>query len=256
MTSFDHADIYGDYSCEEHFGEVLKMDPNMRSQIQLITKCGIKLLSDKYPERQIKHYDYSHDHIISSVEKSLTNLATDHIDLLLLHRPAPFFDPNEVAKAFTELRESGKVLHFGVSNFNSVQFEMLSEYLDFTLATNQVEISVYCLEHFENSNIDFLLKEKIPPMAWSPLGGGRLFDSEDPKGARIARTLNSLKEKYDTGIDTLAYAWLLSHPATILPIIGTGKLDRLKTAVQATNVQMALEDWYDVYTSSLGEELP
>jgi len=138
ITTFDHADIYGDYSCEELFGDVLKLDKSLRQKIQIISKCGIKLMSKKFPERQLKTYDYSYAHIVKSVENSLKNLNTDYLDILLLHRPSPFFNPSEVAKAFSKLKKEGKVLNFGVSNFTAQQFEMLNSYVDEPLVTNQV----------------------------------------------------------------------------------------------------------------------
>ncbi len=154
VTSFDHADIYGDYGCEKKFGDALKLDSSLRDKIEIITKCGIKKLSNKFPQRSIGYYDYSYEHIIQSAELSLKNLSTDHIDVFLLHRPAPFFNPAEAAKAFDDLHKSGKVKHFGVSNFTPMQFESLQSHLDQKLVTNQVEISPYNLEHFDNGNIE------------------------------------------------------------------------------------------------------
>ncbi len=140
VTTFDHADIYGGYSCEKLFGNALSLKKELRQNIQIITKCGIKLVSDKFPKQSINHYDYSYQHIVSSVEDSLRNFNSDYIDLLLLHRPAPFFNPEEVAKAFSYLKQSGKVLNFGVSNYTPMQFDMLASYSDEKLVTNQVEI--------------------------------------------------------------------------------------------------------------------
>ncbi len=157
VTSFDHADIYGNYSCEELFGNALKLKKSLRKEIQIITKCGIKLLSDKFPHRKVKIYDYSYDHIISSVDRSLKKLNTDYIDLLLLHRPSPLLNPAEVALAFSHLREKGKVINFGVSNFLPIQYEMLNSYTDEKLVTNQIEVSPTCLDHFYNGNMDFLM---------------------------------------------------------------------------------------------------
>ncbi len=257
ITTFDHADIYGNYSCEKLFGNALSLKKEIRKDIQIITKCGIKLISDKYPDRKIKHYDYSYDHIVSSVNNSLKNFNTDYIDLLLLHRPAPFFNPDEVAKAFSDLKKHGKVLHFGVSNFNPMQFEMLNSYLDNKLVTNQVEISPYCLEHFDNGNMDFFLKEQIKPLAWSPLGGGNIMNPVDEKGIRLKETLTNIADKLNiNSIDKVAYSWLLNHPAQIIPIVGTGKIDRIKNAVEATAIEMPLELWYEIYTASLGDEVP
>ncbi|MCX6282465.1 MAG: aldo/keto reductase [Bacteroidetes bacterium] len=257
VTSFDHADIYGNYSCEAILGDVIRLKKSLRNEIEIVTKCGIKLVSDKFPERKIKHYDYSFDYIVSSVNNSLTNIGTDHIDLLLLHRPAPFFNPEEAAKAFSVLKHDGKVRHFGVSNFTPAQFEMLSAYTEEKLVTNQVEISPYCLEHFENGNMDFFLKEKIRPMAWSPMAGGKLFNPHDDKGLRISKALYNVAEELQVGaIDTAVYAWLLKHPATILPVVGSGKIEHIKHAIDALSVDMSLEQWYKIYIASIGQDLP
>lgn len=257
ITSFDHADIYGNHTCEALFGEALKLKSSLRSEIQIISKCGIKLNTDKFPERRIKIYDYSYDHIMMSAENSLKNLGTDYLDILLLHRPAPFFEPAEAAKAFSELLSSGKVKHFGVSNFNVLQFEMLQKYCDMDLVTNQVEISPYCLEHFENGNMDFFLKEDIQPMIWSPLAGGRIFQSNDSRSDQLRSVLIEIAKELEVpSIDIIAYAWLLKHPVKGLPIIGSGKIERIKKAVEALNVQMSLEQWYQIYIAAQGEDLP
>jgi predicted oxidoreductase len=256
VTSFDHADIYGNYTCEAIFGEALSLKPSLRNDIQIISKCGIKLATDKYPERRLKTYDYSYEHIISSVENSLTNLKTDYLDLLLLHRPSPFFAPEEVAKAFSDLKRSGKVLNFGVSNFTSQQFEMLNTHTEEPLVTNQVEISPACLEHFENGNIDYFLKERINPMAWSPLAGGRLFNPKTEQEKQIAKTLSDIAVELDLEtIDQVIYAWLLKHPVGMLPIIGTSKIERIRSAIEALNIDMSHEQWFRIYAST-GVEMP
>lgn len=257
VTTFDHADIYGNYECERLFGRALALDKNLKGKIEIVTKCGIVLTSEKFPERKLKVYDYSFNHIIGSVERSLVNLGVDHIDLLLLHRPAPFFNPEEVARAFSHLKKQGKVLCFGVSNFSSLQFEMLNAFTDEKLVTNQVEISPYCLEHFENGNMDFFLKEKVSPMAWSPLAGGKLLNPTDEKSKRVHAALAVVGESLQVkSLDQVIYAWLLSHPAGIVPIVGTSKVDRIQKAVDAMNVKMNLEQWYTIYNASTGKELP
>ena len=257
ISTFDHADIYGNYECEAILGDVLSLEKTLREKIEIVTKCGIKLVSDKYPDRKVKYYDYSYGHIIQSVNNSLRNLQTDHIDLLLLHRPAPFFDPEEAAKAFADLKKAGKVLHFGVSNFTPAQYETLNAYTEEKLVTNQVEISPYCLEHFENGNMDFFMKEKIRPMAWSPVAGGRLLNPHDPKGPGILRVLESVAEELNTSpVDKVIYAWLLKHPVKMMPIVGTGKTDRIKYAADALSVDMTLEQWYKIYIAARGKELP
>jgi len=257
ITTFDHADIYGDYSCEKLFGNALKLNKTIRNKIQIITKCGIKLASDKFPERQLKVYDYSFDYIVNSVENSLKNLGTDYLDILLLHRPSPFFNPNDVAKAFSKLKKEGKVLNFGVSNFTAQQFEMLNSFVEEPLVTNQVEISPYCLEHFKNGNIDFFLKEHIKPMAWSPLAGGDLLTPQDEKGKRIHKTLKEVALELNTkNLNQIIYSWLLSHPAAIIPVIGSGKIERLKLATESLFLNMSLEQWFKIYTAATGVELP
>jgi len=257
VTSFDHADIYGNYTCEAILGEVLGSEPGLRNKIEIITKCGIKLKSDKFPERKIKYYDYSYDHIVTSVHNSLKNFRTDYIDLLLLHRPAPFFDPEAAARAFSDLKRDGKVLNFGVSNFLPGQYEMFSRYSPEKLITNQVEISPLCLEHFENGNIDFFLKEKLPPMAWSPMAGGRVLNPGDDRGATVLKALTEVAENLGIHpVDKVVYAWLLKHPVQILPVVGTGNIGRVRAAVEAMEVEMSLEQWYSIYIASRGHDLP
>lgn len=257
ITTFDHADIYGNYTCETMLGNILSLDKSLRNRIEIVTKCGIKLVSDKFPERKVKHYDYSYDHIVGSVDNSLRNFGTDRIDLLLLHRPAPFFDPEEAARAFSDLKKEGKVLNFGVSNFTPAQFELLNSVVEDKLVTNQVEISLYCLEHFENGNIDFFLKEKIFPMAWSPVAGGRLLNPHDNRGPGILRTLHQVGEEMGIStVDKVIYAWLLRHPVHMLPVVGSGKIERIKHAADALELDMSLEQWYKIYIAVKGKELP
>lgn len=257
ITTFDHADIYGNYNCEKLFGNVLDIKKDLRNKIQIITKCGIKPVSDKFPVRQIGYYDYTFEHIISSVNNSLANFRTDYIDLLLLHRPSPFFDPEEVAKAFSHLKQSGKVLHFGVSNFNPQQYEMLSSYTSDALVTNQVEISPFCLEHFDNGNMDFFLKKRIKPLGWSPVAGGKILNPKDKKDQRIFNSLTEVADELDVdSIDKVIYCWLLKHPAHIIPIIGSGKISRIKNAVEALNIDMSIEQWIKIYIASVGKALP
>ena len=257
ITSFDHADIYGDYSCEKIFGDALRLQPSLRKDMQIITKCGIKLRSDKYPERKLQIYDYSYQHILQSVEQSLQNLGIDTIDLLLLHRPAPFFDPEEVTRAFDQLYQAGKVRYFGVSNFTPGQFEMLQKHWHQKLLTNQIEISPGCLEHFENGNLDFCLKEQIKPMSWSPLSGGKLFHPTTAKDIKILKVLEKItKEIGAKSIDQVVYAWIVKHPSQIMPIVGSGKIERIQTAFDGLELELSMEQWYEIYNASTGVELP
>lgn len=257
ITSFDHADIYGDYECELLFGNALRVDSSIRNQIQIVTKCGIKLLSSKYPDRKIKYYDTSKEYILRSVEKSLMNLSTDYIDLLLIHRPDPFINPDEVAEAFNELKNSGKVLEFGVSNFLPSQFSLLQSRLSFPLFTNQIEVSVLNHEQFDNGNIDFLHKRKIHPMVWSPLAGGKLFFDDSERTNKVRSLLYELASKYNVpSIDSIATSWLFVHPINFAVIIGSGKIDRIKSAQYGEKINLSREDWFRVWITSREQDVP
>lgn len=257
VTTFDHADIYGNHECEAAFGKVMKNESALRDQMQLVSKCGIKLNTNKFPERKVKYYDYSASYIVSQVEESLKNLQTDYIDVLLLHRPSPFFNPEEVAKAFDQLKSSGKVAHFGVSNFLPLQLESLQAYVEEPLVTNQIEISAYSLEHFENQNLDYLISKKIRPMAWSPLAGGELLTPKTEKGARLLQAVKIVAQELGVSqTEQILYQWLLMHPSGIIPILGTGKIERIKTAVDSFQIKMSLEQWFQIYIASTGKELP
>jgi predicted oxidoreductase len=247
ITSFDHADIYGSYSNEKIFGDVLKQQRGLRKQMQLITKCGIKLLSDKFPNTWIKHYDTSKEHILSSVDQSLKNLGTDFIDLLLIHRPDPLMDAEEVAETFGLLKQNGKVLHFGVSNFTSTQFELLQSCLEFPLVTNQIELSLSKLDSIYDGTLDVLMKHKVSPMAWSPLGGGKLMSSE--------KDLWTKKDKYKATETQLSLAWLLRHPADIFPVIGTTQPDRIIESARAVNIALDLQDWFEMLKAATGSDI-
>ncbi|MBM7555676.1 aldo/keto reductase [Halanaerobacter jeridensis] len=253
ITTFDHADIYGDYTCENLFGEALELKAELREEMELVSKCGIKLISENRPEHEIKYYDTSKEHIINSVNNSLNNLRTEYLDLLLIHRPDPLMDPDEVAETFKQLKEEGKVRNFGVSNFLPSQFEMLSSKLDFPLVTNQVEISVMNFENFDNGTIEKCQEKDVSPMAWSPLTGGKIFKAKSEKAQRIKNVLEEIKK--DLNADSIAqimYAWLLNHPAQIIPIVGSGKLYRVKEAVAAAEIELTRQQWFKIWQSGLG----
>ncbi|HEK9100464.1 aldo/keto reductase family oxidoreductase [Bacillus pfraonensis] len=257
ITTFDHADIYGGYTCESLFGEALQLQPSLRDNMQIVTKCGIAPPSPKFPERYVAHYNTNAEHIVKSAEQSLQNLHTDYIDLLLIHRPDPFMDPSEVAEGFTHLKQEGKVRHFGVSNFLPSQFNMLSSYLDFPLVTNQIEVSAMQLEHFEKGTIDLCQEKRIAPMIWSPLAGGEIFTGQNERAVRLRETLQKIaNELHVESIDIVMYAWLLAHPANMMPIVGSGKLDRVKTAVEATKLTLDRQQWFTIFESSNGHPVP
>ena len=257
ITTFDHADIYGDYTCEDCFGAALAESGVERSAIQLVTKCGIKLVSARRPHHKIKSYDTSCAHIIASVENSLRCLHADYLDLLLIHRPDPLVDPREVNEAFVRLRQSGKVHAFGVSNFLPSQFELLASKLDVPLVTNQIEYSVMNLDAHADGSLDLCQKLEIRPMAWSPLGGGRLFHEDSERVVRLRQTLARIgRDMGGASIDQVAVAWILRHPAKFVPVLGTGNMDRIKGAVKALEIELSAEQWFEIRRDSLGRDVP
>lgn len=257
ITTFDHADIYGDYNCERLFGAALAESSVRREYIELVTKCGIKLISKNHPETSIKHYDTSTSHILDSVDNSLKNLRTDYIDLLLIHRPDPLMDAEEVSRAFSRLKKSGKVLHFGVSNFLPSQFELLSSKMEVPLVTNQIEYSVLSLEPQDNGTLDMCQRLGISPMAWSPLGGGTLFQGNTERIVRLRQVLENIRDELGvSSIDQVALAWILNHPADFVVVLGTGNLDRIKRAVEAEKIKLSREQWFKIWTASMGCEVP
>jgi predicted oxidoreductase len=254
ITSFDHADIYGDYTTEEEFGKALKEKPSLRQQVQLITKCGIKMVSPNRPAHMVKSYDTSFEHIVSSVERSLTNFETDYIDVLLIHRPDPLMNADEIARAFEYLRTSGKVLNFGVSNFSPFQLDLLHS--RFPICCNQVEVSIINLSPFTDGTLDQCQHRQIVPMAWSPLGGGNIFaDETDERKQRISAMAALMAEKYDTTPDIILLSWLFQHPSGIIPVLGTSRKERIRAAIKALEIKLSREDWFFLWRASTGKEV-
>lgn len=253
ITSFDHADIYGDYTTEEEFGNALKQAPALRLQMQLISKCGIQMLTDNRPHHQIKSYNTSAKHIIESTERSLKNFGTDYLDILFIHRPDPLLNPVEVAEAITQLKQQGKIKHFGVSNFLPHQTEALRKYI--SIEFNQVEISIIHLTPFLDGTLDNCLQHNIRPMAWAPLGGGMFTDETHHRFRSITATAFELAEKYNTGVNQILVAWLLAHPSKIIPVVGTTKVERLLQAKEANKIVLEREDWFKLWVASTGEDV-
>jgi len=255
ITSFDHADIYGGYTTESEFGQALKQKPSLRQQMQLITKCGIKMLAAERPGNKIKSYNTSKEYIIQSAEQSLLNLQTDYLDLFLIHRPDPLMNPDEIAEAFLQLKKEGKVLHFGVSNFTPSQTSLLHS--RFKVEVNQVEISLLHLDPFLNGQLDHCIEHNIIPMAWSPLGGGKLNAPEkDGKIKRILSVAEKLGKKYALEPEDILFAFLAKHPAGILPVAGTTKISRLQSALKAVELNIESEEWFMLWSASTGKEVP
>ncbi|MBY6186905.1 aldo/keto reductase family oxidoreductase [Marinobacter hydrocarbonoclasticus] len=255
VSSCDHADIYGDYQCEAAFGEALALNPGIRHELQIVTKCGICLPGQKGYD--LPHYNTSAGHILNQAERSLKHFGTDYIDLLLIHRPDPLMQADEVAEAFTQLRQEGKVRHFGVSNFTPSQYNLLESRLPFALATNQVEISPLQLSALHDGTLDHLQQRRVRPMAWSCLGGGRLFSPDDPQARGVRLEMVKVGEEIGAkGIDQVALAWLLALPSAPLPILGSGKIDRLIQAVAATQLTLTREQWFRIWVASTGHNVP
>ena len=256
ITTFDHADIYGNFTCEEIFGEALKLNPKIREKMEIVTKTGIVFKSNNRPEHDGHYYNTTFDHIVKSAERSLQNFGTDYIDVLLIHRPDPFMDPEDVARAFNQLRSEGKVNYFGVSNFTQNDFTLLQSYLDFDLVTNQIEASVLKYDNFENETIKFLQEKRINPMIWSPLAGGQIFTSQSESAIRVRNVLTEIAKKHSTeSISKIAYAWLLAHPAKLIPIVGSGKINRISEAVNALNIKLTRADWFAILDALVGHEV-
>lgn len=255
ITSFDHADIYGGYTTEKAFGDAFKKSGIKRDQIQLITKCGICYPSDARPEFTIKSYNTTKDYILNCVDKSLENLGTNYIDLLLIHRPSPLMDLHDISETFAALKASGKVGYFGVSNFTTNQFQMLHSH--FPIVTNQIEASMLQLDPFNSGILDQCQKFHIKPMAWSPLGGGVLFnDSDNFELVNRRDRLNTVAKKYGWELDDMAYYFLNHHPSRILPVTGTSKIERIIKAKTAFETKITNEQWFEIWTASSGVRVP
>lgn len=253
ITTTDHADIYGGYQCEQAFGQALRLKPALRQQLELVSKCGIATTAK--PEHTLGHYITDRSHIIKSAEQSLTHLHTDYLDLLLIHRPDPLMDADEVAEAFTQLHQSGKVKHFGVSNFTPAQFSLLQSRLPFSLVTNQVEISPLHQPAIVDGTLDACQQLRIKPMAWSCLGGGRLFS--DPEFQTLRDELQAVADEIGAeSIEQVVYAWILRLPSAPLPIIGSGKIERVKAAWAALSLTMTRQQWFRIRRAALGYDVP
>jgi predicted oxidoreductase len=253
ITTFDQADIYGGYTSETLLGETLKQAPHLRDSMEIITKCDIVAPIGIYSDKKIKHYDTSAQHINSSVERSLSQMAIDQIDLLLLHRPDPLMDAEETGKALDTLIESGKVKAIGVSNFKPWDIDLLQSCTKNKLVSNQIEISLCQNNALTNGDLAYLQQHRIPPMAWSPLGGGELFKhSHSP----LNQKLNNLAKDFDVQPTAIAIAWLLRHPAQILPIMGSNNIQRIKQFSEALNVELSREDWFELLQAASGKDVP
>ncbi len=250
ITTFDHADIYGDYTTEAAFGKAFAESKIEREKIQLITKCGIQ--HTKGRNNAIKFYDYSKEYIIWSVENSLKNLQTDYLDVLLLHRPSPLMQSDEIAEAVSQLKSSGKIRSFGLSNFTASQSELIRQKTE--ISYNQIQFSATQHESMLDGSLDYMQLHQIQPMSWNPLG--TVFRENTEQTQRLKQLLVKLVEKYGVGSDTILLSWILKHPSKIIPVAGTVNIARIQALMKAVTLQLSKEDWFAIWTESMGNRVP
>ncbi|CUA98837.1 aldo/keto reductase family oxidoreductase [Pannonibacter indicus] len=253
ITTLDQADIYGGYTAEAILGGALKASPQLRDKVELVTKCGIVAPAGRYADRRVKYYDTTEGHITASVEASLRDMGTDRIDLLLIHRPDPLIDHEETGKALDGLIASGKVRSAGVSNFRPWDFSLLQSAMSSKLVTNQIEISLVAPECFINGDLAYLQERAIAPMAWSPLGGGSLFGEDN---RQLLAALERIGAEQGVDATAVAVAWLLRHPARIIPVMGTNNMGRISKIGEAAKVEMDRQTWFELYTLAIGKDVP
>ncbi|MEM9394291.1 MAG: aldo/keto reductase [Pseudomonadota bacterium] len=252
ITTMDQADIYGGYMAEELLGAAFAAAPDLRNKVEVVTKCDIIAPMGRYATAKVKHYNTSRAHIEASVDHSLRLMRIDQIDLLLVHRPDPFMDPFETGPALDDLVASGKVRAVGVSNFKLHDWTLLQSAMSTPLCTNQIELSLTANDAFSNGDVAFLQERKIAPMAWSPLGGGSLMSG----GSAAGKALEAMAQAQGVDRASVAVAWLLAHPAGILPVMGTNRLDRIARFHEALQVNMDRETWFALYEAANGAEVP
>lgn len=251
ISTFDHADIYGNYTTEAEFGKALVSSKIDRTSIQLISKCGIQMVT-KNRNNSIKHYEYSKDYIIWSVENSLKNLSTDFIDVFLLHRPSPLMQADEVAEAVEKLKADGKIVDFGLSNFTASQTELIRQKTE--VSFNQIQFSASHYEAMLDGSLDYMQIHSIRPMSWNPLGN--VFKTDNEQTRRMKILLAKLVAKYGVGSDTILLSWILQHPSRIIPIAGTVNVARIQALMKAVDLALEKEDWFAIWTESMGKNVP
>ncbi|MDO4261284.1 MAG: aldo/keto reductase [Eubacteriales bacterium] len=248
VTTFDTAEIYSDTLCEKKMGEAFAADPSIRDRIQLVSKTGI--FKEEIDGKPFGYYNTTYDRVKASCKESLSRLGTDHLDLYLIHREDPCFDPWETARALQDLKKEGLIVEAGVSNFDPFKFDALQTAMGKELVTNQIEWNPVCFEHFNSGMMDYLTVNRIHPMIWSPLAGGRLFGREDAQCSRAMDKIREIAGRHGEDPSTIVYAWLMYHPAGAIPISGSNKLARLDLALRALDVKLAHHEWYEIYTAS------
>jgi predicted oxidoreductase len=250
ITTFDHADIYGGYTTEAQFGKAFAESKITREKLQFISKCGIQHTEGR--NNAIKHYDYSKNYIIWSVENSLKNLQTDYLDVLLLHRPSPLMIADEIAEAVSKLKSEGKIIDFGVSNFTSSQTKLIEQKTEINY--NQIQFSATHFEAMLDGSLDYMQMHNIRPMSWNPLG--TVFREDIEQTRRLKKLLVQLVEKYSVGSDTILLAWILKHPSKVIPVAGTVNSARIQSLMKAVELDLDNLDWFAIWTESMGNKVP
>lgn len=257
ITTIDTAEIYGVYEVEKALGEALALSPGLRDKLELVTKAGIYVPCKYHPERHTAHYNATGERLVKSLDKSLRWLGTDRIDLFLVHRPDWLARADDTAGGLNRLLAEGKVRAAGVSNYSASQFELLSAQMDRPLATNQLEFHLLHMDPMTDGTLHQCERLGVTPMAWSPLAGGKLFDPANPAAQRLAAAAAGMAARYGGAtLEQLAYAWLLAHPSRPLPVIGTNKSERIRSAAQAETVALEREDWYALWEAARGHKVP
>lgn len=251
INTFDHADVYGGYQCEEIFGSVIKQKSFKREDIVLFTKCGVNLPHSSRPEIRVPYYDTSAAHVLKSVDNSLKKLRTDYIDIFLLDHLDPLSDLEETARALERLRTSGKIRNIGVANFSVFQHQLLASYLRVPIVTNHIELNLLNTTALDNGQLDYIKQRYMRPLASAPLAGGRIENGTDKLAVSTHFKLEQLSRKYNAHVESIAVAWLIKLGA--LPLIGTVSEQRIRNIVNAFSIDLEQQDWYDLYSASREE---
>jgi len=257
MTTIDTAEIYGLYEVEESLGKALARSPGLRDKLEIVTKAGIYVPCSYHPDRHTAHYNATAARLVKSAEKSLRFLGTDHVELFLVHRPDWLTSADDTAAGLNQLAREGKIRSAGVSNYNVAQFDLLNSRMEQPLATNQLEFHLLHMDPIFDGTFDQCQKERVLPMAWSPLAGGRLFDPANEAGQRLKKAALVIGERYNNAtLEQLAYAWIMAHPSQPIPVIGTNKVERIISAAQSAAIKLERQDWYALWEAAQGRKIP
>jgi predicted oxidoreductase len=248
INTFDHADIYGSYQCEELFGKVISKKSFKREDLVLFTKCGLRIPDPSQPDIRIKHYNTSAQHILKSAETSLRKLKTEYIDIFLLDHLDAISNLEETAIALEQLKKSGKVRNIGVANFSVFQHQLLASYLHTPIVTHHLELNLLNTSSLDNGQIDYIKQRYMRPLVSAPAASGRIANGNDKQATRVRKKLQEISPKYGVDIESVAVAWLIKLGA--LPLIGTKEEQRIRNIANAFSIELDQQDWYELYTAS------